>query len=356
MSTPAPWRAAGRESLRRRFALAPLEPAGWLWSASARLHRGLYTSGLRRRDRLPCRVVSVGSVLAGGAAKTPAAAWLASALRRRGRSVAVLSRGYGGRGGRAPQLVSDGRFLRGRVEDAGDEPLVLAAHAPGVPVLVDPDRRRAGWRALGCFGVEVLVLDDGFQHHRLERDLDVVMLDGALGLGSRRCLPRGPLREPLRALRRAHLVGVVDGPLPAADAACVSRLAPDATGFRARREPRALRRLGGGDLAEAPRALAGRRVGALCGLARPAALRRSLESLGARVVAERHFPDHHRYRARDLRRLTRDAPLWITTEKDAVKIQRHWVGDADVRVLSLTFAVDAPETLVDTIEERLGLG
>ncbi len=354
MRLTAPWRGARDESWGRRLALAPLEPAGWLWSAGARLHRGLYARGLRPRDRLPCRVVSVGSVVVGGVAKTPAAAWLASALHRRGRAVALLSRGYAGGAGRAPQVVSDGRFLRGRTETAGDEPLVLSVHARGVPVLVDPDRRRAGWRALGSFGAEVLLLDDGFQHHRLERDVDVVLLDGALGLGSRRCLPRGPLREPLRALRRAHAVGVVDGPLPEADAERVADLAPEALRFAARREPLALRPLGGG-AAEAPGRLAGREVGLLCGLARPATLRRSVEALGACTVAERTFPDHHAYRPRDLRRLAREAPLWVTTEKDAVKIQRHWVGDADVRVLSLRFAVEEPEALLDALEARLGL-
>ena len=128
--------------------------------------------------RLPCRVISVGNLGVGGTGKTPTAAWLAAGLQRRGYRVVLASRGYA-RKGREPILtVSDGRFLHATVEQAGDEPFVLAAHAPGVPVLVGSDRALVGQRALSAHGAEILVLDDGFQHHRLERDLDVIVCDG----------------------------------------------------------------------------------------------------------------------------------------------------------------------------------
>jgi tetraacyldisaccharide 4'-kinase len=344
---------AREESLARRARLLPLAPLGGLWALGATLHRWVYDVGLLRRRRLPCRVVSVGSLLAGGAGKTPTAAWLASGLARRGRAAVLGSRGYGRRDRRGPRVVSDGRALLGAVGTAGDEPLVLAVRAPGVPVLVDRDRVRLGWRALGGFGAQVLVLDDGFQHHRLARDLDVLLLDGGLGLGNRRCLPRGPLREPLSALRRAHALGVVDGPLPEGDEALLARLAPDVFRFVARRRALALRPLGGGRR-EPAEWLRGRRVGMLCGLARPASLRGTLEGLGARVVAERSFRDHHAYRRADLRGLADEAPLWITTEKDAVKLQRPWAGDADVRVLGVGLEVEDPERLLRWLEERLG--
>jgi tetraacyldisaccharide 4'-kinase len=347
------WIDARDESLARRAWLLPLAPLGQLWSLGASLHRWVYDVGLLPRRRLPCRVLSVGSLLAGGAGKTPAAAWLAVGLARRGRRAVLASRGYRRGDRRGPRVVSDGRVLRGRVETAGDEPLVLAARAPGVPVLVDRDRARLGWRALAGFDAQVLVLDDGFQHHRLERDLDVLLLDGGLGLGNRRCLPRGPLREPLAALRRAHALGGVDGPLPAEDQALLAQLAPGAFRFAARRRALALRPLGGG-ARESPERLRGRRVGMLCGLAHPASLRRTLEGLGAQVVAERTFRDHHVYRRTHLRGLADEAPLWITTEKDAVKLQRPWAGDADVRVLGIGLEVEEPERLLCWLEERLG--
>ena len=291
----------------QRIALAPLVPVSWLYGLGAIAARRLRAPRFRPVTRLSCRVVSVGNLGVGGAGKTPAAAWIASQLRARGHKVALASRGYGRRGRAPVTIVSDGRFVHATAEQAGDEPLLLAAHAPGVPVLVGPDRRVVGLRAISAFGVDVLVLDDGMQHHRLERDVEVVAFDGS-GLGNGHLLPRGPLREPLAALRGADAFLVVDGPLPQRDADAIAARAPNAQWFAARRRPVSLRPLAGG--AATPLAqLAGQRVGMLCGIARPASLRRTLEALGATVVAERCFPDHHRYRERDLRELDGRAAL-----------------------------------------------
>jgi tetraacyldisaccharide 4'-kinase len=297
-------------------------------------------------------VVSLGSPMVGGTAKTPLAAWVARGLARRGRKVAIASRGYG-RSGREPvQVVSDGRFVRASADRAGDEPMLLAAGAPGVPVLVGRDRGVVALRALSAFGAEVIVLDDGFQHHRLARDADLVLLDGASGFGNRHCLPRGPLREPLRSVRRADAFVIVDPPLPDADAALLAKLAPTARRFEAHRRASGLRPLAGGYPAP-PDALRGLAVGLLAGIARPSSLRRSVEALGARVVAERLFADHHRYRAGDLAGLADACPLWVTTEKDAVKLVPSWTGRADVRVLALSVEVSEPEAFFDWLESRL---
>ncbi len=351
MRLRAAWLYERRSGWLRRILLAPLVPVSRLYGLGARLHRRLYTGGWRRRGRLACRVVSVGNLVVGGSGKTPAAAWLAEALHRRGHKVAIASRGYGRRT-RDVRVVSDGRHVQADVERTGDEPLLLAAGAPGVPVLVGPDRARVGLRAISVFGVDVLLLDDGFQHHRLERDVDVVLVDGGLGLGNRAVLPRGPLREPLAALRRADAVGVVDGPLPPEDEALLERTCPDAFRFRAVRRPVSLRSLRGGPAAS-PGALAGCDVGMLAGIARPAGLARTLRALGARVVAERTFPDHHRYRARDLDGLSREASHWVTTAKDAVKVLPHWAGDVRVDVLSIALAVEEPDPLLEWLETRL---
>ncbi len=345
------WFEAGDESPGRRAALLPLDLAALAYGAGARLHRAAYVRGWRQPTRLSCRVVAVGNLVVGGSGKTPLAAWLALQLRQRGTRVVLASRGYGRRGGEAVEVVSDGRFVLSTAERAGDEPMLLAAHAPGVPVLVGRDRAVVGLRAISAFGCQVLVLDDGFQHHRLARDVDLLAFDGS-GLGNRRLLPRGPLREPLSALARADAIGVVDGPLPAEDGELLARLAPGARRFTARRTPASVRHLAGG-AGQDPGCLHGKEVGLLAGIARPASLRRSLEALGARVVAERAFPDHHAYRARDLRGLSDEAPLWVTTEKDAVKILPEWTGDADVRVLAIRLSVDDPRGLLDWLEERL---
>lgn len=345
------WFDGRPQSLPRRVALLPLDLAALLYGSGARLHRAVYWRGLVAPTRLPCRVISVGNLAVGGTGKTPLAAWLAAALKRRGHAVVLASRGYGRRGDAAVEVVSDGRFVRSTAERAGDEPLLLAAHAPGVPVLVGRDRAVVGRRAVSAFGAQVLILDDGFQHHRLARDLDLLAVDGGSGFGNRKVLPRGPLREPLSALRLADGVVVLDGPLHAEDEALLKGLAPTARRFRAARTPRTLAPLAGGP-GVAP-ALAGVRVGLLSGIARPASLRASVESLGAVVVAERAFPDHHRYRESDLRGLAAEAPRWITTEKDAVKILPGWVAGAEVEVLRIGLTVDGPEILLGWVENRL---
>jgi tetraacyldisaccharide 4'-kinase len=335
-----------------RLALLPLVPVSWVYGVAARLHRAAAARGLLARRRFAGHVVSLGSPMVGGTAKTPLAAWVARGLARRGRKVALASRGYG-RSGREPvQIVSDGRFVRATADRAGDEPMLLAAAAAGVPVLVGRDRGVVALRALTAFGADVVVLDDGFQHHRLARDVDLVLLDGATGFGNRRCLPRGPLREPLRSLRYADAVVVVDPPLPAADEALLTRLAPSARRFEAHRRASGLRPLAGRE-AVPPAALQGCRVGLLAGIARPSSLRRSVEAQGARVVAERFFADHHRYRPRDLAGLADACELWVTTEKDAVKLVPSWAGRADVRVLSLAVEVRDPEAFLDWVESRL---
>jgi tetraacyldisaccharide 4'-kinase len=297
-------------------------------------------------------VASVGGLTAGGAGKTPAAAWLAAGLVRRGHRVAIASRGYGGRSSERVLVVSDGRRVLASGAAAGDEALVLAAHAPGIPVLVGRDRALAGLRALSLFGTEILVLDDGFQHHQLWRNLDLVTVDAAQGFGNGWVLPRGPLREPIEALRYAHAVGVVDGELEPAAEAELARWCRGALRFRARRRPVALRPLAGGP-AQSPDALRGLEVGILAAIACPDSLRRTVEALGARVVARRCFRDHHRYRARDLADLARAAGLWITTEKDAAKIHPAWAGHADLRVLAIELEVAGERAVLDWIEKRL---
>jgi tetraacyldisaccharide 4'-kinase len=348
----ASWLTRRDETPLQALALLPLQTLSWPYGAGAWIHRALYRRGVLRRSYFPGRVVSVGNLVAGGTGKTPLAAWIATNLHRRGHKVALASRGYGRRGGDAVRVVSDGRFVHSRAELAGDEAMVLAARAPRVPVLVGRDRALVGWRAQSAFGAEVLVLDDGFQHHRLQRDIDLVLFDGGLGLGNRRMLPRGPLREPLSALRCAQAVGVVDGPLPPADAALIRRVATGAHRFEARRAPAGLRPLRGGD-SISPELLRGAEVGLLAALAYPAEFRRTLESLGAHVVAERTFRDHHRYRERDLRGLAAEAPVWVTTEKDAFKIRPAWRGDADLRVLRIELAVAEPERLLGWIDGLL---
>jgi tetraacyldisaccharide 4'-kinase len=348
-----PWIEGEREEgAGLRAALLPLDARALVDGAAARANRALHARGGLGRERLGCRVLSVGNPGVGGSGKTPVTAFLARELRRRGHRVAIASRGYRRRGREPVVVVSDGTHLLATVEEAGDEPVLLAAHAAGIPVVVAERRALAGQRAIASFGCDVLILDDGFHHLPLERDVEVVVLDGRFGLGNARVLPRGPLREPLGSLRLADAIGVVDGPLDPRDEARLQRFAPAARRFDARRVPVYLRPLAGG-VRQPPALLAGREVGVLSGIARPQALRRSVEALGAAVVAERIFRDHHRYTPRDLEGVAKQAPLWVTTEKDALKIQPAWTGAAPVWVLVIELEVESAAGLLDWLSARL---
>ncbi len=326
-------------------------PYGW----GAHLHRQLYRRGLRRAGRLPCVVVSIGNVVVGGSAKTPLAAFVAKSLRGAGERVALASRGYGREEGAAVDVVSDGRHVCSPAARSGDEPWLLAGLVPGVPVLVGRDRRRVGLRAVSLYSTDVLVLDDGFQHHRLARDVSIVCVDAHAGFGNRRILPAGPLREPLAALSAADAVVVVDGALSPGDDVLLARYSEGAPRFTARRQPTRLWNLAD----RAPMDLAtmrGRRVGLLSAIARPAGLRHTVASLGATVVAERHFRDHHRYRARDVARLGDDASVWITTEKDAMKIRPEWLPGLSVFVLGIDLHFEDPASFDAFLKDAVATG
>ncbi len=353
--TPS-WLLASDESWPRWAALAPLLTLEAGYRVGARFHRAMYASGWRERKTAPGRVVSIGNLTAGGTGKTPFAAWLAHALAARGHRTALLSRGSGRSREQSKQVcwVSDGQRLLADAAAAGDEPLLLAVRAPGVPVLVGRDRAllaRCVYAQLGC---DLAVLDDGFQHHRLARDLDLVLVDAGRGFGNGHLLPRGPLREPLGALLRADAIGLVDGEGSDALQRLLARRAPRAFRFRVRREFEGLRRLSDASPLEAA-ALAGAEVGLLAAIARPDSLRARVEALGARVVATRFFSDHHRYRESELRGLAARAPLWITTDKDAVKLSPRWAQPAELAVLSLAIRVEEPDALLGWIEARLAV-
>src|SRR5213594_4513417 len=186
--------------------LAPLIPLSHLYGLAMRARAALYARGLLRQQILPCRVISVGNLTVGGTGKTPVVFALAAARLDRGRKVGVISRGYKRRSGTSILEISDGRTLRGHPEDSGDEPFLIAQHCLGVPVAVGADRPLVGRYLVDRFDLDTLVLDDGFQHLALRRDMDILVLDAGAPFGNGYLLPRGRLREPLSAMERASAV------------------------------------------------------------------------------------------------------------------------------------------------------
>jgi tetraacyldisaccharide 4'-kinase len=244
----------------------------------------------------------------------------------------VLSRGYRGAGESKRVVVSEGFGPLVGVEEAGDEPYMMARALSGVAVLVGKDRRRTGREAIERTGAQVLVLDDGFQYQRLVKDVEIVLVDALAPFGYDFLVPRGRLREPVGSLARAGAVWLTHADLVrerdlAELRARVEALAPKARVWEARHEPVRLRRLEGTE-EEGVGALRGRRVVALSSVGNPVAFERTLGQLGAVVVGRARFPDHHRYRREDVRGLPSERPedLVVTTEKDAVRLPTGGIG------------------------------
>ena len=286
------------------------------FAAAAQTRAWLYDRGWLAAHRCGRPVVAVGNVTAGGTGKTPFVAWLVAATRAVGRRPGILARGYGPRPAGSP-LSDEGTLL---AELVGRD----------VPQVEDPVRVRGAATLLAAHpDVDLVVLDDGFQHRALARDVDVVLVDATAPFGGGRFLPRGLLRESPRALRRADVVVVTRADAVTPDAlaslrARVAALAPRAEVALARTRPTGLVGPDGGRRPLA--ALAGAAVAAWSGIGNPAAFERTLEAAGARVVARRRAPDHHRPTAAGLAAVSADAAragasLVVVTRKDLVKVR-----------------------------------
>ena len=303
-----------------------LQPLAWAYAAAGAARRGW-----TQPWRAPVPVICVGNLVAGGAGKTPVAIALARRLQAQGRAVHLLSRGYGG--SLSGPVVVD--RLRHDASQVGDEALLLAAAAPA---WIARDRP-AGARAAIAAGAECLLLDDGLQNPTLAKDLSLLVIDGAYGLGNGRVLPAGPLREPLDAgLARADAVVLVGE-----DRAGVTARLAGKSVLHARLVP------------ENAAAFAGRTVVAFAGIGRPAKFFATLDSIGAELVARHAFADHHRFRADELQRLFSDAEtahaVLVTTAKDAMRLPAEW--RAHVEVLSVTAEFEEWAALDRLVDQAL---
>ena len=291
---------------------------GSAFGGIAALRAEAYRRGLLSRQRLAGPVVSVGNLGVGGSGKTPVVARVAELLMEAGEPVSILSRGYGGSFAGDALVVSDGTSVLASSAVAGDEPVMLALALPGAVVAIGPRRDVVGRAVEARFGRRVHVLDDGFQHLRLERDLDLVCLD-VRDLEDRP-LPAGRLRESPPALARADAILLTRLEAASEDElrALEARLGPART-FRVERRAVGWRTLGG-HAAEAPGT-----AFLLAGIARPERFEHDVASAGVAVAGRAFFRDHHRFRADELRSVekqarTAGATALVTTAKDAARL------------------------------------
>ncbi len=290
----------------------------------------LYEQGWLRRRRLPCPVVSVGNLTVGGTGKTPVTMWVAQKLMEQGKKTGILSRGYRRNSRQEFLLVSDGKSVLAGPHEAGDEPYLMARRCPGVVVAVGADRYRLGRWVLERMPIDCFVLDDGFQHLGLDRDVNLLLVDSSDSAGMKELLPVGRLREPLSAAERAseiiltrvedHVVSTrVLDPI---ETAVSSVITPISTRFKAKNLLGASESMPLSDVRE-------KRALIFSGIGNPDQFRRTVNALGVRVVEELVFQDHEAYgpsRIREIsRRLEQSQPdCVLTTEKDLIKVQSNW--------------------------------
>jgi len=327
-----------------------------LYELGVRARVAFYENNLFETRRLNAPVISVGDLTVGGAGKTPCAAFLACLLRDEGHDVAILSRGYK-RESKGRVEVSNGKEILCAPDESGDEPFLLAKSCPGARVVVDRDRYAAGRWLEDRAPVSVFILDDGYQHLRLARDLNLLLIDAAEPLDHAKMVPFGRLREPPSALRRADAVIVTRSDQsfdrrPLEDA--VRRFARANTPvFYAHHKMTSLIRLDDGQVAGLAD-FARKRVAAVSGIARPDRFIDDLERLGMEIALRRDFDDHHRYTREELAELVgrareAQAEAIITTEKDAANLPGGALNSAAIPVFaaSIKFGCENERELKD---------
>jgi tetraacyldisaccharide 4'-kinase len=339
-----------RQGWEGRIAYALLRPLSLLFAAGVALRDLGYRFGLLPVHHAPVPVVSVGNLVVGGTGKTPFTLWLARALGERGIAVGILLRGYGGTAS-GTSVVSRGDGPELDAEKVGDEAVMLAKSFTG-PVVTSA-RRIAGAEILAGLGCRLILLDDGFQHRAIARVFDVVLFDGRRGP----LLPAGPLREGMGALCRADAVVLVEraGGGPPVDAPVTGKPL-----FRVFSRPVALVEAVGRQWRELPLGgLAGKRVVAVAGIARPEGFYQLLRDWGAEIDEVFEFADHHRYTSADWQSIARcghQADLVVTTEKDLVKLEAFPFATGKLVALRIAPVVDRADELIGSILKAAGAG
>ena len=349
----------------RRLVLGPL---ALFWSAGARLHAWIYDNGVRPRRSLPQFTVCVGNLTAGGAGKTPTVLRLAERLSLRGHALAILTRGYRRRSSEAAVVVEP--FAAADPKRVGDEAALLADRlalgGTEAPIGVGADRYAAGAAVAATHAVDLFLLDDGFSHHALERDFNLVLIDVSRPLFQELLLPLGTRRERFEALGRADAFLLTRTAAGCSYAALARRLkahAPEAPVFHSRVVPQELRSVGRVPTAALePGELRGRKVAAFCGLGNPRAFFRTLEEAGAELAMRLALRDHYRYFLDDwwwIAAAARDsgAELLVTTEKDIVNLGPDVPPEMrtcapPLYALTIELEIDDEQRLLELIEER----
>jgi tetraacyldisaccharide 4'-kinase len=346
----------------------------FLFSAIVQSRLCLYENRILRNKPLGCLVVVVGNLTVGGTGKTPVVEKLARTLNERGRKVAILSRGYKSKKEPLPKklwrklthgeedppkIVSDGDSVLLNSEVAGDEPYMLARNLPGVVVLCDKNRVKAGSYAIRHFGCDTLILDDGFQYLPLKGRLNLLLVDKTNPFGNQHLLPRGILREPIKHLSRANYIFLTksDGTRDETLLEQIREHNSSAEIIECAHKPQYLQAVGSDERLPLE-ALKGARVGAFSGIASPESFENMLRGFGAEIRYNQRFLDHHRFTRYEIERLYRKAgqaglAMIVTTEKDAVRLFEDIEAPVPVYYLRLEIDILSGEEDFEGATERI---
>lgn len=325
---------------------AGMSPAAFGYGVGSYARTAAYAAGVLKRHQLNAHVISIGNITCGGTGKTPVAIDLANKLVAHGRRVCVLSRGFKRKSTDSFLVVSDGKRIVAECEESGDEPYLIAKMAPGAAVIVGADRLVSGNFAIQELKAEILLLDDGFQHVRLRRNDDLLLLDYNDDPDNDALLPAGRLREPLSAVGRASSVTITKVPI-GVDQDRMAKITSTVRKYNKRADisfcqfnPVCIDDL------------KGETVVAMCGIARPDSFSKALETMGATVVKTVTYPDHHWFTQQDINRLNRivkksGASYLVTTAKDRVRMKESDQLDCRVSVLhqQLAWLGEMPEPI-----------
>ena len=326
-----------------------LTPLATLYGAGARLRRAAYQHGWLKSRRLSRPVISVGNLTVGGSGKTPLVAEVAEVLLRSGCKPAILTRGY--RRERGDELIAlkPGPQRNPDARATGDEPALLARTLPQVPIVICADRFHAGQVAEVCFDIDVHILDDGFQHLALAREVDIVAIDVTQDVLRGAVLPAGRLREPAAALAQADIIILTRTEIedPAATEKQVREINRGVPIFHCAMRIRNLVQAGSMQAVESE-GYFGKPVCAFCGIGNPSAFFADLRRWGFNPVAEIAFRDHHVYSAEDVQRLNRAArekvaEAFLTTEKDLINLQAPSAFELPVLACAIRAELSEPE-------------
>ncbi|MGE0681862.1 MAG: tetraacyldisaccharide 4'-kinase [Candidatus Binatia bacterium] len=350
------WRRQGFLGKLGWFALAPVSCG---FSLIVRGRNQLYDRRWFTSTQHPSlKIISVGNLTVGGTGKTPMVLWLALALSARGHKVGILTKGYRGSNTEVTAVGTHGRPIA-TPDEVGDEAVMLARLFPGV-VIAGRDRVAGAKFARDQFGLDIIILDDGFQHRRLNRQIDLLLFNGQRALDNRWLLPAGPFREPLSAAQRADIILVTKG--NRSGNATTLQYSGEAPGnnkpiYYGDMRPLALVSSEQREWREWPLSeLSGKRILALTGIADPTSFYHSLQEWGVETAEIIEFPDHHRYSQTDWHTISavgRKVDLIVTTEKDLVKLERFPFATRKLVALRVRLEIGQEERLLTDIERQL---